>query len=445
MVLKSFPEAVAYILAQIPQTKEMTFPGELGWERTKDIMNRLGNPQNSLKIVHVAGTSGKGSTCTLISTILQSQGFTVGLNLSPHIVDIRERVQINNALIDREAFVKYLNSIIPVIEETRQTRFGNPTYFDVITALAFTAFADKNVDYAVIETGLGGLLDGTNVITRQDKTAVITKIGLDHMSVLGSSEEIIAVQKAGIIHSGNKVFTIEQKPSVEQVFTQKAQEMNAQITIVPEPKEVMVTADGISFDFEAGNWKLPSLHIGLKGDFQAENAALALNVCKYILERERIQLNEAALRKYLTSVQFGGRFEERTYKGQTIILDGAHNPQKMRAFITALKHRYPQSKHTIVLACKEGKDIGEMIPILLPVAGHIILTTFNNSGNDLIHTSTDPGQLAQILEDNSFSSYEIIPDLRNVLKRIEREPGSYVITGSLYLIGEVAALIQAET
>lgn len=444
MILKTFADAVSYILTYIPQTSDTTFPGLLGWQRTQNIMERLGNPQDKVKVIHVAGTSGKGSTCTLISTILQSQGATVGLNLSPHIIDIRERIQINGSLVSQDEFVQYLNSIVAVIEETRNTRYGKPTYFDVVTALAFTVFADKNVDYAVIETGLGGLLDGTNVVTRADKVAVITKIGLDHMAILGNTEEKIAQQKAGIIQYKNPVFTTTQRNEVLSVFQNEVAKKQTVLSISQHPQTVQNTQEGIVFDYKGIQWNIHNLEVGLFGDFQAENASLALQVCEFISQRDSLPFNEASLRRKLQMIRFPGRFEEKTISSKTVILDGAHNPQKMNAFVTGIQHRYPGKKFHILLACKSGKDIEEIVPILLPVSEHIILTTFSNNGNDLIHTSTTPQDLAAVLKKHDFNSYEIIVDLKTAIQKVLSDEHEYIITGSLYLIGEAAPLIQSD-
>lgn len=193
MSINNFKQAEEFLASHIPKTTSTIFPGEVGLNRAKDFLHLLGDPQEKLKIIHVAGTSGKGSTCYLISSLLESQGFKVGLHQSPHLTDVTERFQINNQNISKEDFVDYLNKIIPAIEKIKHI-----TYFEILVGLAFYIFNDKKVDYAVMETGLGGWYDGTNVVSRPDKLSVITKIGLDHTAILGETIEKIALQKAMI-------------------------------------------------------------------------------------------------------------------------------------------------------------------------------------------------------------------------------------------------------
>ncbi|HEX7542763.1 MAG TPA: bifunctional folylpolyglutamate synthase/dihydrofolate synthase, partial [Patescibacteria group bacterium] len=167
--IKNFHQAEKYLNLHIPKGFEQTFSGELGLKRAKYFLHLLGDPQEKLKIIHVAGTSGKGSTCYLISSLLAGQGFKVGLHQSPHLTDVAERFQINNQIISKEEFIFYLNKIIPTINIVGKTFHGLPTYFEILVGLAYLIFYEKKVDYAVMETGLGGWYDGTNIVSRSDK------------------------------------------------------------------------------------------------------------------------------------------------------------------------------------------------------------------------------------------------------------------------------------
>src|SRR3989339_1709335 len=232
IMIKTFKQAEAFLALHIPKTSTQTFPGELGLNRAKYFLHLLGNPQEKLKIIHVAGTSGKGSTCYLISSLLISQGFKVGLHQSPHLTDVTERFQINNQIISKKEFVFYLNKIIPVINMVGKTFHGQLTYFEILVGLAYLIFYEKKVDYAVIETGLGGKYDGTNIVSRSDKLSVLTKIGLDHINILGKTIEEIAYQKAMIINEKSQAISINQDPKAEKVIREVAKEKKAKLFFV---------------------------------------------------------------------------------------------------------------------------------------------------------------------------------------------------------------------
>ncbi len=231
-MIDSFAKAKKYLFTHIPTVSPQKFPGELGLKRAKYLLQLIGNPQEKLRVIHVAGTSGKGSVCFYISRLLQASGFKVGLHISPHLVNVRERCQINNKLIDEKTFYQSLNKIVPYVDQVTQSKYGKPTYFEILVALVFSIFSQQKVDYAVIETGLGGLLDGTNVVSRKDKLCVLTKIGFDHMAILGNTLTQIARQKAGIIQKNNPVISIDQQTSVKKVIEKKARTTSSQLLFI---------------------------------------------------------------------------------------------------------------------------------------------------------------------------------------------------------------------
>src|SRR3989338_6614462 len=207
MLIRTFKQAEQFLALHIPNNFQQRFPGGLGLKRAKYFLHLLGRPQEKLKIIHVAGTSGKGSTCYLISSLLASQGFKVGLHQSPHLTDVTERFQINNQIISKEELVNYLNKIIPMVNLVGKTFHGSLTYFEILIGLAYLIFYEKKIDYAVMETGLGGWFDATNVVERSDKLAILTKIGLDHINILGKTIEEIALQKAMIINEKSQAIS----------------------------------------------------------------------------------------------------------------------------------------------------------------------------------------------------------------------------------------------
>lgn len=228
-MINSFKEAIDFFKSTIPVTAVKKFPGAKGLERQERLLELLGNPQDKIKVIHIAGTTGKTSTVKIINDLLIGQGFKVGLTVSPHLIDIRERIQINNELISEEDFVKNLNAIMPAIKEVAKSKLEMPTYFEVMVALFYYSFGKAKVDYAVIETGMGGTNDGTNTIHSENKIAVITPIGLDHTKILGKTISEIAQKKAGIINKFNPVFSAPQNINAVKVLNERAKQKSTKI------------------------------------------------------------------------------------------------------------------------------------------------------------------------------------------------------------------------
>ena len=425
MKLHTFKQAEDYLNKFISTGHKFIFEGEKGLERVKKFYKSLGNPQEKIKIIHTAGTSGKSSTCYLISSLLTSQGFKVALTLSPHLTDVRERFQIDGKMISKKEFVFYLNKIIPFINEPL-------SYFEILVGLAFYIFAEKKVDYAVIETGLGGLYDATNVVSRSDKLAVLTKIGIDHTNVLGKTIEKITYQKAMIINEESQAISIYQDPKAEQVIRKVAEQKWAKVVFVGR---------GLI------NQALTK-SIGLIGDYQKENAILALEAVKYLSQRDRFIIDQEKIQKTLETANFSGRFDVRKINNKIVIFDGAHNPQKMEAFISSLTKKYPNKKFNFLLAFKKGKDYKEMLKIMIPWANLIILTSFFTDNQDTINASEEPivvgnAYIRSVRRGRFYADPIIIPDLKEAWKEILKTEEPIVVTGSLYLVGEVFRLIKA--
>jgi dihydrofolate synthase/folylpolyglutamate synthase len=443
-MITSFTQAISYLRRAVPNSKNR-FPGNLGLTRQAEILRLLGDPQNKIKIIHLAGTSGKGSTAFYLSSLLVSHGFQVGLTLSPHLLDIRERFQINNQFISKKEFVFYLNQIIPIIEQIKTTDLGKPTFFEILIALAFYIFYQKKVDYAVVETGLGGLMDGTNTITAANQVTVFTKFGLDHTQILGSTITSIATQKSGIIHDFNPVFSINQIPSAKLVLNQAAQKHHTIVTYIhPQinfknitPKKLFLT-----YDFHFQDLTIPQLKINTIGLYQVENSALALSVFKFISFRDHFNLDISAIRATFSHLKFYGRVDIRRIKNQLLILDGAHNPQKMTALINSLKFFFPNQKFTFVLAFKQRRDFAKMIKLIIPLAQNIIITSFTVTSQDMIQLSQSHPSLIKIFHQLNFSKFETISDQSQALHAALQSQNNIAITGSLYLLGEIYPILS---
>jgi len=443
--VKTYKQALEYLYSFIPQ-KRFLHTGENGIKRTKYLLQLLGNPQEKIQVIHIAGTSGKGSTGYLTSRLLTGHGFKVGFQVSPHLVDLRERFQISERLIPKELFVKYLNEIIPVIEKAKQTQWGKLTFFEIGVCLAFYIFYKEKVDYAIMETGLGGLFDGTNVVKNPKKLAVITKIGFDHQNVLGYTLSAIAFQKAGIIQIGNTVITVQQKSMVMKVFYSQCKKKKTILTVIKKGKSfknIVVSKRGTAFNYSYQNLVLPNLQLGFIGEHQVENASLALTTIDELSKRDQFTLSESKIRSSLRNARFPGRCEIYTTKYRDIIIDGAHNPQKMKAFISTIKNLYPDTKFDFLISFSEGKNqiltLHGMLKQIVPRAEKIILTNFVlDTQGDMTHSSIKNERIIKVLKKLKFFRYEITQCTKERLEHmIKDRKNPFVITGSLYLIGSI--------
>ena len=441
MKISSFKEAENFIFKHIASDPRLRFTGNFGLQRQTYLLKLLGDPQNKLKIIHIAGTSGKGSTAHYLSHLLAINGFKVSLTLSPHLKDIRERIQINNSLISKEDFVDYLNIIIPTIEKMKKTKFSTPSYFEILIAMFFYISHKNKVDYAVVETGLGGTYDGTNTVSRQDKVCVITRIGLDHTEVLGETIKEIAEQKAGIIQNHNQVITIFQEKNARIVIEEKIKETGNKLIYVKEKvnyDNIQIQKNKVYFNYSFNNLTLNNIQMNTNASYQAENCSLALSTYLFLSRRDKFLVGEDKVRQCLNNIQFSGRMESIKLKNKTLILDGAHNPQKMKSFIDSLRLAYPKEKFPFLIAFREGKDFQTMIKYIIPIASKIFITNYLMTSYDLIHHSVNPEIIGEYLKEKKFNNYEVINNKDLAINQLL----SYsikiaVITGSFYLLSAI--------
>lgn len=438
-MIKTYNQAISYLRRSIPKN-ENRFPGDLGLKRQTEILRLLGDPQNKIKAIHLAGTSGKGSTAFYISSLLINHGFKVGLTLSPHLLDIRERFQINNKLISKKEFVFYLNQIISVVEKIKLTDFGRPTFFEILIALSFHIFYQKKVDYMVVETGLGGLMDGTNTITSPNQVVVITKLGLDHTAVLGPNLKSIAFQKAGIIHQENPVFSIKQLFQAKKVLDDVALKNKTKVNYISPKtnfKNIKFKGQTIIYDFKFDDLNINKLCLNTIGLYQVENSALSLSVLKFLSSKDSFKLDINQIKNTFLNTHFFGRVDIYQKGNQTFILDGAHNPQKMRSLISSLKKVYPHQKFIFILAFKQRHDFPQMIKSILPIAKKIILTSFNIKFQDMAQISQSDSSIITLLDKLNFKNYQIALTPKSAYLIAKKTKKSTIITGSLYLLPKI--------
>lgn len=392
-------------------------------ETIKDFMAMLGNPQNNLKIIHVAGTSGKTSTAYFAASLLHSAGYRVGLTVSPHIDQINERAQIDLESLSESEYCQELSIFLDLVEDSKLKL----SYFEILVSFAYWLFDKRGVEYAVVEVGLGGLLDGTNVIARQDKVCIITDIGLDHTKVLGNTISEIAYQKAGIIYDTNVVFMNEQPKEVIDVITQVSKKKNATLNIL---KPTVNNLDN-------------SIQLPL---FQKRNLLLALTAIEYVLKRDSHNELTPAMIKDAARIYIPGRMEVMTYQGKTLVLDGSHNEQKITALVDSMKQQFPDTTITMLVSFGANKitSVIASLKLLRQLGSSIIITEFVASQDEL-RVPIKVEALKDYADQAGFKDIVCQANSTKALKLLLEDQNSIgLITGSFYLLHHVRDIIFNE-
>lgn len=405
-------------------------------ERVKGLLEELGNPQDRFKSIHIAGTKGKGSTCAVIFSILKEAGYKVGLYISPHLINFRERIKLGYSDETEEARERLISEeeICQLVEEVKPyvDKIDGLTFFEVYTALAFKFFARENVEFAVLETGLGGRLDATNVA--KPLVCGLTNISYDHMHILGKTLEQIAKEKAGIIKENSLVVTVPQSPEVWRVINKACQEKKARLYEVGRDflfDPVGQNLDGSIFDFRGIFDNYENLHIPLLGQHQLVNATLALGIIQ-LLRLHDIVISFLAIKKGLNNTRWPGRLHI-IHKNPFLVLDGAQNAASARALKTAIGMLFVFKKLILILGVSKDKDVQGICENLCRQSNLIILTQV-------------PGARAlevETLEKTAAKFNKNIKKTINVAQAITvalENAGAQdliLVTGSLYLVGEV--------
>lgn len=388
-------------------------------ERVERLLAHIGNPEQELKVIHIAGTSGKTSTTYYVAALLRAAGQKVGHTVSPHIDSLTERIQIDGKPLSERRFCDLMSEFLVVAADAPEV----PSWFELMIAFALWVFAREHVDYAVLETGMGGLHDATNACNRPDKICVITDIGLDHTQWLGNTIAQIAGQKAGIIHPGNAVFMYEQPPEIMQVVRFKVtQSPGAELY----QQNQALLAD-IYDEVFPGDMPL----------FQRRNWLLAYAVYRYLVNRDSLPLIDKAALSVTQQETVPARMEVIVHQGKTIVLDGAHNEAKMKAFVESFQAQYGRRKVPVLLALKADKYHDGIVPLLSEIAEKVTVTSFAAS-QDWPIESADPAHLAGILKNAGFADIAIEPNMAAAYKQLLTNTDDLaVVTGSFYLISQL--------
>lgn len=403
------------------------FGWKLGLERIRALCEAFGHPERKFRSVHVAGTNGKGSTAAMAASILQEAGFKTGLYVSPYVYSVRERVQVDGEMIPEEAFTRLIERIRPVVDElAKDPEIGQPTEFEVKTVLGFLYFAEQRCDFAVVEVGLGGRYDATNVLFPE--VCVITNISLDHTDRLGNTVEEIAGEKAGIIKEHTPCVTGATGEAL-RVIAQRCHDCDASIWRLGQEITVNVAYGDLSV--RVGHHTYGPLRVGMKGEHQVQNAALAVGAIDQLI-REHVPIPDAAIRAGIKKATLPARFEVRGER-PALVLDGAHNPAKAEALVQALQAEYPGCPIHFVIGAVRGHNLAGTLEKLLPHAASAIATQ-----------PSDPrGLPAEEVAEAAraqFPDVTVIPSVPEAAQAAlaRAEPDDVVcVTGSFYLMNEV--------
>ena len=413
-------------------------------DRMNKLLKGLGNPHKKTKSIHIAGTKGKGSTATMLARMIQANGYKVGLYTSPHVTSLHERIMVNSEMISRKEMLGLINRAYAVIEKLSKKKNDGPTFFEIMTAIAFLHFADTGVDISVIETGLGGRLDSTNVVNPE--LVGITHISIDHQNLLGNSIDSIANEKAGVIKKGIPVFTVPQEPGAMRVLKKQANAQKA-------PFHVTGKDIDFSYRFESSrehgphtriclttpNSRFEHLRVPLPGEHQAINCGLALAILDK-LKHQGYEIDDQKAICGLNEVKLIGRMEI-VSEDPRVLVDTAHNAASIRALIQAIGQHIPYDSMIIIFGCNNDKDVRGMLTELQYGADKVIFTRSNSP------KAVFPTDLAEMYTEVCGKMCQTALSLKEALRvargAVTRED-LICIAGSFYLVGQAKQLFQAK-
>lgn len=409
--------------------------------RMQKFLKLLGDPQKELKAIHVAGTNGKGSTVAYLRDLLMSQGYTVGTFTSPFLVRFNERISVDGQPISDSELVKLVNRVQPVVADLdAHYPEGGPTEFEIITAMMFLYFK-TNVDVAVVEVGIGGLLDSTNVFT--PAVSVITTIGFDHMKILGDTLPEIAAQKAGIIKPTVPVVVGRLPESAMQVMEKTAVANHSPLYRLEHEVTVTIKSEAgwqEKFDYQFKDQLFKGLKISMLGDYQVDNASCALTAFILYQRQQHQAVNQSDVTRSLAQTVWAGRFEPINQE-PLIVIDGAHNEPAIEELTALLKQRFSDNEIYILFGVLADKQHDKMLATLRTVSNlHIVLTTFQGPGTRAV---TDPEELAAQYQNDD--RIEVIDNWQLAIGTISQRMSAedlFLITGSLYFISDVRAFFK---
>ena len=430
----NYKEALKYI------EETHKFGIRLGLDNMSKLLELLGNPQDKLNIIHVAGTNGKGSTCSFITSILKEAGYKVGLYTSPYLETFTERIRINKENIPQKDVARIVTLIKEKIEQMVLEGYSYPTEFEIVTTMAFYYYYEQNVDFVVLEVGLGGRFDATNIIKKSD-VSVITSISLDHVGILGDTISKIAYEKGGIIKENGLALVYDQSEEAKNVIKDICKEKNA--------KYIEVKFDNINikqsnidsqiYDCDLMGQRYDNLEIKLIGQHQINNSIVALSTIHILREIRNLDINEDDIRRGLLNTRWPGRIEKIMDK-PTFIIDGAHNKDGAISLAKTIEKNFSGKKATLLIGMLQDKDIDGVLEILMPYFEKVITTTPDN--DRAINCEVLKNKVHKYL-DNVISKENIEGAVKYTLEN-SKQDDIIISAGSLYMIGEVRKILNKE-
>ncbi|MDQ0150446.1 bifunctional folylpolyglutamate synthase/dihydrofolate synthase [Eubacterium multiforme] len=427
----NYKEAMEYI------KKIGNFGSNYGLERTERLLDILGNPHKKIKCIHIAGTNGKGSTTSIITSILMEEGFKVGMYTSPYLEEFEERIQINRENIKKEELAFYMKDVKKAVDEVIKEGYSHPTEFEIITCLMFLYFYSRKVDYAVIEVGLGGRLDSTNVI--KPLVSVIASISLDHTNILGNSLKEISREKGGIIKDSIPLVLYPQEEEALNELKNIAKEKNSKIYEVKKDdgELLSIVKENEYYQKVKIKGKLNNYYLNLKllGEHQILNCALAIRAVEVLSKLEGFKINN--LEKGVEKAKWKGRLEVLNKK-PTVVIDGAHNIQGIKSLTKNVTKYFKYNNLYLLIGILADKQVEEMINEIAPLSEKIIALTPNSDRAEL------SSELKKEIEkvNNNVESFESYEEAFKSILSIAKEDDLILVTGSLYMIGEMRGIIN---
>lgn len=415
------------------------FGMNFGLERTINILKHLGNPQDKIKCIHIAGTNGKGSTTAMISSVLRESGYKVGMHTSPYIEVFEERIQINNKNIPKERLAEIITKVRAAVDLLDTAKIGVPTYFELVSCAAFLYFCEEKVDFAVIEVGLGGRLDSTNVMVPE--LSIITSISYDHMNILGNTLGEIAGEKAGIIKENVPVIAYPNDDEVMEVIKNKCEEMVSELIIADKIGELVKIIKGENtipyqiacIDTVKNKYELK---LPLLGEHQIKNATVAICALEKLSE-VGYEITLKSILNGINKVTWPGRLEV-LKESPMVVIDGAHNLGGIKALAENTKKYFSYNNMVLILGILADKQVEEMIKTIVPMASKVITVTPNNN------RAESNVELMDIIKKYN-ENCEAIDNYEEAYKKglsYCSEDDLLLISGSLYMIGDMRKIIN---
>lgn len=425
-----YEEAMKYI------TEVGNFGSNYGLERTYKLLEHLGNPERDLKLIHIAGTNGKGSTTSMITEILMGEGYKVGMYTSPFIEEFEERIQINRNNIPKESLAILMDEIKVAVDKVIEAGYNHPTEFEIITVLMLLYFKKENIDFGVIEVGLGGTLDSTNVI--KPIIQVITSISFDHTNLLGNTLEKIAREKAGIIKRGIPTVIYPQQEEVLKVIKNKCFEMDSELYIANNENLKFKNIVNLDKPYQLLKYNNEiDILLPLLGEHQIINLSVAMQAIEVLNNKDIIDISIANIVKSIKNVSWKGRLEVLS-NNPYVVIDGAHNIQGIKTLSRNIKKYFKYENLYLILGILADKDVEEMIKIITPMAKKVYSVTPNSIRGELAESLKD--EVSKFNKNcKAFDKYEeaYLEALNDA-----SEKDLILASGSLYMIGDMRKIIR---